>query len=162
MRRSWMKSVPIILLVLLTSFGCGRFLAAVRRHTEIDRPITAAEMIGTWVLTTNSLAHLRVDGFKPNAGEHLGFIVRTNGTYSSHTVLPRFTQSKHGGERTDQEGTWSLDYNQTNAYRNTLFFRTSQDSVSSVHIALDGDRLVIWESWGDPDDGIDLVFEKMR
>ena len=157
-----MKSFPVILFVLLTGFGCGRFLAVVRRHTEIDRPVTATEMVGTWVLTTNSLAHLRVDGFMPNAGEHLGFIVRSNGSYSSHTVSPRVSGSKHVVERTVEEGTWSLAYNRTNVHRNTLFLRTAQDGVSYVQIALNADRLVLWKSWDDPDDGIDLVFEKRR
>lgn len=59
-----------------------------------------------------------------------------------------------------EEGLWSLTYNPNAVFKNTLDLLSSSNSFSSVNVTLDANRLVLWASWGDPDDGIDLVYEK--
>jgi hypothetical protein len=157
-----MKLLPLILIFSLMSAGCGRVLSAIRRHSEIKWPVTAQEVVGHWVLTTNSIRSVRVDGFSPTNGEQVGFTVRSNGTYSCHIISPRWDSNKHVVDKIDEEGRWSLDYSPTNVFRNALVLRSSHDSVSSVWIAQDSQRMILWTSWSDPDESIDLVYEKVE
>ena len=160
LNRSSVKTVSILLLASFVSSGCGRALSAIRRHTEIERPVAAHEIAGRWALTTNSLKSAINDGFAPNKGEELGFIVSSNGSYFRHAISPQSNGSKRVVEMKTEEGLWSLTYNPNAVFKNTLDLLSSSNSFSSVNVALDANRLVLWASWGDPDDGIDLVYEK--
>lgn len=154
-----MKTLTLVLAVAVTCAGC--YLAAIRRHTEIERPVTPQELVGRWLLTTNSLKVVMVDGFKPNKGEEILITLRSNLSYSLHTLRP----SREGGrrvDRVDSEGRWSVVYTATNHFRNQLILHSSQDAVSYLYVALDGETMVIWWYWGDPDAGDDLVFQKVR
>lgn len=161
LNRACVKVVSMLLIASFVSSGCGRALSAIRRHTEIERPVAAKEITGRWVLTTNSLNSVIIDGFAPNKGEELGFTVRSNGSYFRHTISPGWDGSNRVVERRTEEGLWSLTYNTNDVFRNTLFLRSSSNSFSSVKVALDANRLVLWTHWGDPDDGVDLVYEKV-
>jgi hypothetical protein len=141
--------------------GCGRVVSAIPRHKEIERAVTAQEVAGRWEMTTNTLGAVMVDGFSPSAGEKVVITVRSNGSYSCHMIFPRW-ESKRIVDRADEEGQWSLDYRPTNRFKNTLVLRSSRDADSSLYVATDSGRMVFWKSWGDPDDCIDLVFEKAR
>jgi hypothetical protein len=151
----------IISVVLLACAGCGRVLSAIPRHTEIKRRVTAQEIAGRWVLTSNSLASVRVDGFTPTINEEIGITVRSDGSYSSHLISFPWGR-KNTVEREDSQGKWSLDYSPTNDFKNSLILRSSRGAVSSLFVVLDSQRMVLWTYWGDPDAGIDLVFEKAR
>ncbi len=121
-----MKQFVFILVAALTFAGCGRFLAAIPRHTEIQRPVTAQEIVGRWLLTTNSLSAATVDGFKAQKNEEIAITIRSDGSYSSHTIFP--LSAKIGVvERKDEEGRWSLDYNPKNHFKNALMLRSSKD-----------------------------------
>jgi len=154
---------PLVLIIALTlaSAGCGRFLAAIPRHKEIERPVTALEVVGRWTLTTNSLRSVMVDGFAPRKGEEVMITVRSNASYSCHMIFAGWDGKSRVVGRADAAGQWSLDYSSTSHFKNALVLR-SDDAVSSLYIALDSRRMILWSSWGDPDDGIDLVFEKVR
>ncbi len=146
--------------MVVIAFGCSGcwYLAAVPRHTEIKRPVTSQEIVGRWVLTTNSLKSVMVDGFTLTNGEEVVIAIRTNGSYSSHAVLLRWDEKRHVVDRMDKEGQWSLRYQPTNFFKNTLELRNSVD----LWVAQDSQKMILWSSWGDPDDGIDLVYEKMQ
>ena len=155
-----MKALILILAIAMTGAGC--YLAAIRRHTEIERPITSQELVGRWVLTTNSLKSVMVDGFTPNKGEEVVITLRSNNSYSFHTMSPRWDGSKRVVERVDSEGQWSVTYAATNVFRNELVLRSSQEAVSFLYVALDSQTMILWTSWGDPDEGVDLVYQKVR
>ena len=76
-------------------------------------------------------------------------------------IFPRLI-GKRTVDREDEQGQWSLDYKPKNHFKNALVLRSSLDAVSSFNIALDSQKMIFWTSWEDPDQGIDLVFEKVR
>jgi hypothetical protein len=155
-----MRPLILTIALALAGAGCGRFLAAIPRYTGIERPVTAEEVVGHWVLTTNSLSSAMVGGFAPTNGEEIAIWVRSDGTYSSHMISQGWNGSRPTAEREDQEGKWSLDYRPAELTKNALVFRTASDAVSSIDIARDSHSMVLWSSWGDPDAGVDLVFRK--
>lgn len=157
-----MRLFTIIVAIGLACAGCGRFLSAIPRHTEIERPVTAQEIVGRWVLTTNSLKSAMTDGFAPSNDEQVVITVRSNGSYSFHTIFPRWDGARRVVDREDQEGRWSLDFSPKNHFKNALVFRSSRDAVSSIWIALDSQRMILWTFWDDPDEGVDLVYEKVQ
>ncbi len=111
-------------------------------------------------MTTNSLKSVTIDGFVPDKGEEVVITLHTNGSYSYHTIFPHWDGTKRAVNREDEVGQWSLDYSPTNHFKNALVLRSSRDAVSSLQIALDSQRMILWTFLGDPDDGIDLVYEK--
>src|SRR5262245_9187831 len=127
-----MKALTLILAVAVTCAGC--YLAAIRRHTEIERPVTSQELVGRWVLTTNILKSVIVDGFTTNEGEEVVITLRSNNSYSSQTLSPRWDGSKRVVDRVDSEGQWSVTYAATNVFRNELVLRSSQDAVSFLYV----------------------------
>jgi hypothetical protein len=149
-----MKPLFVVFAATLLCVGCGRFLAAIPRHTEIERPVTAHEVAGRWVLTANSLKSLIIDGVIVRKGEEIFITIRSNGAYSSHIIIDR------KGARKDEEGRWSLEYTPKAHFKNALVFRTS-NAISSLSVALDSQKMILWRSWGDSDEGVDLVYEKL-
>jgi hypothetical protein len=113
--------------------------------------VTTEEVAGHWTLTGKSLQAVAVDGFKPKQREEIFIEIYTNGTYKCHTI-----------SRADEEGHWSLQYNPNDHLKNALALRTSQDAISLLQIALDAQKMILWKSWGDPDEGVDLVYEKVE
>ena len=114
------------------------------------------------MLTTNSLSSVMVDGYIPSTGEEVVITVRGDSSYSCHSILFRRWDGKSVIDRVDEEGHWSVDYSPTNHFKNALVLRSSRGAVSSLWIALDSHRMVLWSCWGDPDAGIDLVYEKVQ
>jgi hypothetical protein len=143
-----MKALTLILAVAVTCAGC--YLAAIRRHTEIKRPVTSQELVGRWVLSTNSLKNLMVDGFTPNKGEEVAITLRSNNSYSMHTLSPSWDGRKRVVDRVDSEGRWAVTYAATKVFRNELVLRSSQDAVSFLYVALDSQTMILWKSWGRP------------
>ena len=155
------RQFAVILFIAFGCAGCGRFFAAIPRHTEIERPVTAQEVAGHWLLTTNSVQSAMVDGFIAKKGEEVAITVRSNGSYSCHFISPRHDASRRV-DRDDDEGSWSLSYESKEHFKNKLVLSSDRSGISSLYIGLNSDRMVLWTYWGDPDDCIDLVFEKVR
>ena len=155
-----MKTLAPILAIAVTCAGC--YLAAIPRHTEIERPVTSQELVGRWLLTSNSLKSVMIDGFTPNKGEEFVITLRSNNSYSFHTLSPRWEGSNGGVDRVDEEGQWSVTYSATEHFRNKLVLRSSQDAGSTLNVALDSQTMILWRSWRDPDEGVDLVYQKVR
>lgn len=159
MRADLFRFVVVIGLAL-TGAGCGFVSSAIPRFSVIKHAVTVEEASGHWVLQTNELPALVVDGFVPKAGEEVFITLRTNGTYSCRMIA----QSWSGTNAVDvieEEGTWSMDYDATDYYRNRVYFtRIGNGGVWSIHVASDDGRMIFWTSWGDPDVGTDLVFER--
>jgi hypothetical protein len=155
-----MRPLVLIIALALAGTGCGRFFAAIPRYTEIERPVIAEEVVGHWVLTTNSVTSAMIGGFAPTNGEAVVIWVRSDGTYSSHMISRGWNGSRTTAQREDQDGKWSLDFTPSGLSKNALVFRTASDAVSSISIARDSQSMVLWRSWGDPDEGVDLVFRK--
>jgi hypothetical protein len=156
-----MRSFALIIGLALVCVGCGRIVSAIPRHKEIERPVTVQDVIGSWALTTNSLGAVAVDGFSPKPGEEVVVTVRSNASYTCHMIVPRW-DGKRVVDRADEEGQWSLDYSPTDHFKNRLVLRSSRGAGWSLYVGTDSGRMVLWKSWGDPDDGIDLVFQNVR
>lgn len=156
-----MKRVIPVLAVVLVCVGCGRFLSAIPRYTEIERPVTEQEAVGHWVLSTNSLSSVAVDGFRPMQSEEVAITIRSNGSYSAHRLALRWGETRQV-DRWDESGKWSLDYESKRNFKNQILLRSTRDAGSFLWIAFHSERMVLWESWGDPDDGVDLVYEKAQ
>lgn len=135
-------------------------LSAFPRYSDIKTVVTAQEVSGNWGLRTNNLPVLKVDGYVPKPGEEIFITLRTNLTYSCRMVERVFGTS--GKARIwQEEGTWSLYFNPRDFEgKNQLQLKTSQGGVSGLRIALDDGKMVLWGNWGDPDERIDLVFER--
>jgi hypothetical protein len=144
--RRFVASFVLISAVLAS--GC--WVAAIPRFTVIKRPVTTTELTGTWVLSETSLKAMAVDGVIKKAGQEFEILLRADGSCSYRTVL--------GGRFVRKEGKWSLRYDSSDYYRHRLDFQFESEAVSRMSIASDSEGLVLWESWGDPDEGIDLVY----
>lgn len=137
-----------VLISAVLASGC--WVAAIPRFTVIKRPVTTTELTGTWVLSEESLKSIAVDGVIKKAGQEFEIILRADGSCSYRTILD--------GRFVRKEGKWSLRYDSSDYYRHQLDFQFESEAVSRMSIASDSEGLVLWESWGDPDEGIDLVY----
>ena len=132
----------------------GCWVSAIPRFTVLKRPVSSTELVGTWVLSEKSLKVIAVDGVIRNDGQEFEIILRADGSCSYRTIL---------GERfVRKEGKWSLGYDSSDYYRHRLDFQFGSEAVSRMSIASDSEGLVLWESWGDPDEGIDLVYRQRK
>jgi hypothetical protein len=154
-----MKRLLFGIALALALAVCGWVLIGNRGHKEIRRRVQAPEVIGRWVLTTNSLNSARARGFFARPGEQIAITVRSDGSYASHTV------QRYGiadfVTRIDEQGHWSLEFTPTNEFRNTLALR-SLGPVSPLHVARDSQRIVLWSSWRESETHFDLVYEKAQ
>lgn len=144
----------VVMFALVSSvFVSGCWVAAIPRFKVIKRPVTTAEAEGRWVLSTESQEWMAVDGFIKNVSQEFAITLRRDGSCSYRTDLQ--------GRYVEKDGQWSLRYNPSDYYKNWLDFRF-EDQVVSLSIASDSSGMVLWESWGDPDDGFDLVYRKEK
>jgi|SRR5579883_973503 len=146
-----MRSIHLLPLVFLTS-GC--WMAAIPRHSEIKRPVTMAEIAGVWVLNRSSLTQLQADRFSPTNQERFFIVIHNDGTYYAHRP-DRSSGLPVSVSRIDSSGVLSLSYNSTNIFRNRLTL-----GLQEFWIGKDGEKMIIWQSWGDPDEGVDMVYEE--
>ena len=146
-----MKPFALILALTAVAAACGCYLAAIPRYKEIKRPVTTSEVAGTWVLTAKSERSLAVDGVTRKPNEEFAIVLKPDGSCSYHTLLR--------GGYVEKDGVWSARYDPRADFRNRLDFRF-KDIAISMNVALDLEGMVLWESWGDPDQGIDLVYRK--
>jgi hypothetical protein len=146
------RILPMALIAAVLASGC--WVVAIPRFTVIKRPVTPTELVGTWVLSETSLKAMAVDGVIRKDGQEFEIILRPDGSCSYRTVL--------GGRFVRKEGKWSLRYDSSDYYRHRLDFQFGSEVVSRMSIASDSEGLVLWESWGDPDEGIDLVYRQRK
>ena len=95
---------------------------------------------------------MAIDGFIKKDGQEFAITLRPDGSCSYRTVL----QERY----VEKDGQWSLRYDPSDYYKNRLDFRFGDKVVAYMSIASDSSGMVLWESWGDPDAGVDLVYRK--
>jgi hypothetical protein len=149
-----MKRIVLTLTAAVITATSGCYLAAIPRYKEIERPVTASEMSGRWVLTPESQRSMVIDGFVKKGGEELAIILNAEGTCSYRTVLDR--------RYVEMEGQWSTEHMPSDHFKNRLDFRFKDHVVSRMRVAMDSSEMVLCESWGDPDAGVDLVYRKEK
>ncbi len=132
----------------------GCYLAAIPRFNVIKHPVTTNELAGRWVLSAESQKSMAVDGFAKKAGQEFTIVLRPDGSCSYHSVLQ--------GHYVEKEGEWSIRYDPSDQYKNRLDFRFQDEVVWLTSVASDSSGMVLWQSWGDPDEGVDLVYRKLQ
>jgi len=140
-----------IAIVLAGTAGC--YFAAIPRHDEIKRPVTSGDLVGEWVLSDESLRSMAVDGHAPKAEEERTITLRADGSCAYRTFLGDGTYLK-------KDGRWTVRYSETESFKNRLDFHFGDLVISRMKVAMNAKRMVLWESWGDPDAGMDLVYYK--
>ena len=147
-----MKHLVVILVLVAATVSSGCYVAAIPRFKVIKRPVTTTELAGRWVLSTESQRAMAVDGFSKKAGQEFAIFLRPDGSCSYRTVL--------GRAYVEREGQWSIRFEPSDHYKNRLDFRFQDEVVSLMSVALDSSGTALFEPWGDPDAGIDLVYHK--
>lgn len=147
-----MNRLFVILALVSAVLASGCWLAAIPRFKVIKHPVTTTEAAGRWVLSAESQKSMAIDGFIKKDGQEFAITLRPDGSCSYHTVLQ--------GRYVEKNGQWSLRYDPSDYYKNRLDFRFGDEAVSLMSIASDSLGMVLWESWGDPDAGVDLVYRK--
>ena len=148
-----MKAVRFILLSLLLVGAAGCWVAAIPRYDEIKRPVTAEDLAGEWVLSEDSLHSMTIDGIVPKAGAKHSIALGADGSCSYRTVLA-------DGTYLEKDGRWIVRYADSESFKNSLDFHFNDVVISRMKVAMDSKRMILWESWGDPDAGIDLKYYK--
>ena len=148
-----MKHLVLILGLAAAVTISGCYLAAIPRFNEINHIVTTNELTGRWVLSAESQTSMAVDGFAKRGDQELTIVLRPDGSCSYHTVLQ--------GCYVKKEGQWSITYAPSDHYKNRLGFRFQDEVVGLTCVASDSSGMVLWQSWGDPDAGIDLVYRKL-
>ena len=144
--------IPALILLAALCTGCPRPLWLPNRN--LKSRVERSEVVGKWVLTTNSLGLLTRDGF--NANEHSVYMIefRTDGTLAYQSVLAGF----HTGTYQNVQGTWVLQHG-TKAHSNIrsknaidMTLKTS-GGTHSRGLLFDKDKhgIILWEYYGDPD-----------
>jgi hypothetical protein len=122
--------------------------------------VTAQEVVGKWVLSTNSMRAIIIDGFQPMKGEQLSIIIRSNGScFFQQPVETRFGKKPVVGI-VEGEGTWALKYDPKGHSKNSLLL-SSPKAGTYLSVASNANQIVLWKYWADPDEGIHLVYEKV-
>lgn len=132
----------------------GCYLAGIPRFNVIKHAVTTNEMAGCWLLSAGSQKSIAVDGFAKKAGQDFTIVLRPDGSCSYHTFLQ--------GRYVEKEGQWSTWYDPADHYKNRLDFRFQDGGVGLTSVASDSSGMVLWQSWGDPDAGIDLVYRRLE
>ena len=153
--------IPV--LILLTAFctGCPRPLWLPNRN--LKSRVEQTDIVGKWILTTNSIGLLKRDGFKVN--EHSVYTIdfRTDGTLVYQSVLAGFNT----GTYQNVQGMWTLQHD-TKIQSNTrsknaidMTLKTSE-GTHSLCLLFDKDKhgLILWEYYGDPDSGEFMEYRK--
>ena len=149
-----MEYLILIFALAATVATSGCYVAAIPRFNVIKHTVTTNELTGRWVLSAESRRSLAADGFAKKPGQEFTIVLRPDGSCSCHTVLQ--------GRYADKEGQWSIRYDPADHYRNRLDFRFQDEYYALTSVASDSSGMVLWQSWGDPDAGIDLVYRKLE
>ena len=131
--------------------GCGAYFAPDR---NVKEQLADKDVIGTWRMSTNSLALLVRDGFRSAPTNHCTIALLADGTCSLQSI------SSFSGEHryASVSGTWKLEHDtQLGANiktANTLRLDLPFERVNQLqywHFAREGGVLILWNFHGDPD-----------
>ena len=139
------------LLLCLTLTGCGAYFAPDRNAKEA---LADKDVIGTWSMSTNSLALLVRDGFRPAATNRYSITFSADGTCSFQSVESFASQHRY----VSVSGTWKLEHDtqgssnikKVNALRLELLF-DGVDHIQYWNFAREHGVLILWNYHGDPD-----------
>ena len=106
------------------------------------------DVVGTWRMTTNSLALLVRDGFRPAPTNEYTLTFKAD-----HTCFVQSVESFVEHRYVSASGTWKLEHD-TDGKKNALRFDLSVDG--GIHIwrfgfAHEHGALILWSYHGDPD-----------
>jgi hypothetical protein len=147
-----MRPLLIILLFSAMTTGCGRYFAPDR---NVKETLTDGDVIGTWKMTTNSLALLTRDGFRSDPAQTYTITFRKNGTCLFQSV-EEFAQK---GTYVSASGVWKLGHDIKpggNAkVKNLLQMELDVDRAThfrDLGFTREHGVLMLWEFYGDPDE----------
>ncbi len=137
-----MRHLAISIIGILACLVCG-----CDRHT--DKKVTNPEVVGTWPMTSKSLAMLKRDGYKPGANETYTITFAADGSLTFASVLPEF----QGGNFITTSGKWTLKHDVAidNETKRTNCLDVDWTRREQMSFAQEDGKLVLWTYYGDPD-----------
>jgi len=112
------------------------------------------DVIGTWSMSTNSLALLTRDGFRGTPTNHYTIAFLTDGTCSFQAVESFASQHRYVAVR----GTWKLEHDTQGdsniKKKNTIRLELPVDGarhIQHLNFAREHGVLILWNYHGDPD-----------
>ena len=142
----------VALLLCALTTGCGRYFAPDR---NVRDTLADSDVVGTWNMTTNSLALLTRDGFRSDPAHTYTITLRKDGTCLFQSV----EEFAHKGTYISASGVWKLGHDikrgENAKVKNLL--QMELDVARSTHFrdlgfARKDGALVLWEFYGDPDE----------
>lgn len=145
---------PLLTALLLSALmtGCGRYFAPDRNVKEV---LAESDVIGTWRMTTNSLALLTRDGLHSNPAHSYTITFQKDGSCSFRSV----EEFAHKGTYVSASGVWKLGHEvkrgENAKVKNLLQMELNVEGSTHFHhlcFAREHGVLVLWEFYGDPDE----------
>jgi hypothetical protein len=124
---------------------------------QLKREVSKTEVIGVWLLRSESLDLAKKEGYEPPSGAVHRIDIMADGTCHYRSIWSYPTRFA------EHEGTWRIEPAVGKKHVSELGFTTTENGRSmmfSSSFAEEGGRLVIWEYLGDPDSGTYLKFDK--
>ena len=126
--------------------GCGRYFAP---DINLSRFLKESDVIGTWILTSNTLILAKKDGYVPLPESLHQITIGSNG-------VCQFSSIVEFGERVqyvEGDGQWQINHD-TEGRKNRLQLRISTKNETrdmSFDFTEEKNTIYLWDFWGDPD-----------
>lgn len=151
----------LFLLAALTLIGCGRYFTP---DINLKRRLDDADLIGTWVLTADTLKIAARDGYAPAAEAVHRLVLRPNGQCHFASIVEFAGKSTH----LEGDGTWRLVHDtefrgdpRGRKNRLELVVDTGRERRGITFDLTEEDgKLLLWAFWGDPDSWEFMHYEK--
>lgn len=139
------------LLLCLTLTGCGAYFAPDR---NVKETLADKDVIGTWSMSTNSLALLVRDGYRPASTNPYSITFSADGTCLFQSVESFASQHRY----ISVSGTWKLEHDSQGdsniKKKNTIRVELPVDGADHIqhwNFAREHGMLILWNYHGDPD-----------
>lgn len=143
-------SFSALFCAVVIASGC--WVAAIPRFEKLKLPPSPSEIEGLWLLSEESRRAIVVDHGRESQKQDYSIVFRKDGVCSVRTVL--------AGQYFNADGHWSLTTDRADYYEHRLSVRVGGHVFTRLAIALDSGETVIFEPWGDPDEGGYLIYRR--
>jgi hypothetical protein len=115
---------------------------------RLKRHVQESELVGEWNLRSSSIEILARDGYVQKSSSKHTLAIREDGSMTFISAYPDSDEIHH----ITAEGRWGLQHNDdgTTALEISMRFGGSDHSEAFSFAEEDG-RIVLWQSYGDPD-----------
>jgi hypothetical protein len=125
--------------------SCGRYFAPDR---HLKRHVQESELVGEWNLRSSSLEILARDGYVQKSSSRHTLAIREDGSLTFVSAYP----DSDGIQHITAKGRWGLQHHddRTTTLEISMRFGGS-DHIEAFSFADEDGRIVLWQTYGDPD-----------